>query len=263
MKKPFFVSVPHAGEILPPEAHWLEGLEELILMCDVDRFVDQLYQSAIHQLGLPHVFATYHRYVVDLNRLPGDVDQASLEGAEKELGQFTQGLHWSKTTRGQTLIREPLSKELHQKIMNRCYWPFHNQIKSFYSQFKEDGYEKVYHLDAHSMPSLGTSAHRDPGKERAEVVVSDVRGQSCEERFRDIVVQAYRSVGFEVALNWPYLGGAITRSYGLPSQGQHAIQVELNRKIYMNEETKQLDALKFKKVSSMITEALKMVYEEL
>ena len=261
--KPFFVSVPHAGEVLPPEADWLKGLEEPLVMCDVDRFVDELYQESVQHLDLPHVFAKYHRYVVDLNRVPSDIDKDSVEGAENKSGTFTRGLHWSKTTRGQVLMSQPISKELHQQIVEKYYWPFHHTVKAHYAQFKSQGYEKVYHLDAHSMPSEGTLAHRDPGEQRAEVVVSDVDGKSCEGRFRDIVVKAYKGVGFEVAINWPYKGGAVTRTYGDPSRGQHALQVELNRRIYMDEESKQLNVTNFKKVSSMITKAVKAIYEEL
>ena len=109
--KPFFISVPHSGEKVPGETPWLLELPETVLMCDVDRFVDRLYQPAIDAVGVPSIVAEWHRYVVDLNRLPGDVDQDSVEGSENPSGSYPTGLHWSVTTRGQKLIPKPMSMD--------------------------------------------------------------------------------------------------------------------------------------------------------
>src|SRR5665213_1324990 len=102
--KPFFISIPHSGERVPAERPWLHGLPEPILMCDVDRFVDKLYQPALDSLKLGYVKTQWHRYVVDLNRLPEDVDQESVIGSKNPAGKFTTGLHWIKTTRGQKIM---------------------------------------------------------------------------------------------------------------------------------------------------------------
>ena len=261
--KPFFISVPHSGEKIPNEVQWLSGLGEPIVMCDVDRFVDLLYKPAIEELSLIHVLARWHRYVADLNRLPGDIDKDSVVGSTNRSGSFTTGLHWSKTTRGQTLMTEPISHELHERIVNNYYWPFHDEVKSCYEKFKKQGHKKVYQLDAHSMPSVGTWAHRDPGEKRTQVVVSDVDGTSCEREYKDLIVHAYKGAGFEVTSNWPYKGGRVTQTYGDPDKGQHVIQVELNRGLYMDEETKRLDTVKSKKISLMISQALKLIYKSL
>jgi N-formylglutamate amidohydrolase len=98
----------------------------------------------------------------------------------------------------------------------------------------------VYHLDAHSMPSVGTKQHRDPGERRADIVVSDSLGKSCSKKYRDLVIAAYVTAGFKVGYNWPYVGGRLTEQYGRPDLGHHTIQVELNRDLYMDETTKQL-----------------------
>ena len=98
--KAFFISIPHSGERVPPEAVWLQGLPEGVLMCDVDRYVDRLYQPVVDGLKLGLVKTQWHRYVVDLNRLAEDVDADSVEGSTNASGKFTTGLHWVKTTRG-------------------------------------------------------------------------------------------------------------------------------------------------------------------
>jgi N-formylglutamate amidohydrolase len=82
--------------------------------------------------------------------------------------------------------------------------------------------------------------HRDPGERRADIVISDCYGKSCDSKYRDLVIASYVTAGFKVGYNWPYMGGRVTEVYGKPSEGQQAIQVELNRSLYMDEKTKEL-----------------------
>ena len=107
-----------------------------------------------------------------------------------------------------------MPESLHKELINKYYWPFHEKVKATYEAIKAQGFSKVYHIDAHSMPSLGTQFHRDPGETRAEIVISDLEGKSCEPEFKDLVVHSFKSAGFEVAYNWPYKGGRVTEIYG-------------------------------------------------
>jgi N-formylglutamate amidohydrolase len=261
--KAFFVSIPHSGEKIPNEAAWLQGLPEPILMCDVDRFVDRLYVPAIRKLGIPSVVTDWHRYVVDLNRLPGDIDADSVIGAPNPSGRFTQGLHWVKTTKGQQLMPKPITMALHEEFVQKYFEPFHLQVRGIYDDFRKIGLKKIYHIDAHSMPSVGTSAHKDPGQKRAEIVVSDQEGKSCEKEFKDLVIAAYTDAGFQVAYNWPYVGGRVTQTYGQPKLGQHTIQVELNRALYMDEENKKFKEKEAELVAKKIAVALTRIEKEL
>lgn len=259
---PFFISIPHSGEKVPAEASWLSGLEEPILMCDVDRFVDDLYRPGIEKLQIPSVVAEWHRYVVDLNRLPDDVDASSVTGHPNAAGKFTTGLLWVKTTTGIQLMPNPISATLHQSLVQKYFEPFHAQVRSQYESFKKLGHKTVYHLDAHSMPSRGTAAHRDPGADRPQIVVSDCDGTSCPTEFKDLVISAYERAGFQVAYNWPYKGGRVTQTYGKPEAGQWAIQVELNRSLYMDEKTKKKNA-SYDKTRTQIGRALEYLVQEL
>lgn len=261
--KPFFISVPHAGETVPPEASWLKGLPETVLMCDVDRYVDEIYGPAADKLGIPSVIAAVHRYVVDLNRVPEDIDQNSVEGSKNPVGTFTTGYHWSQTTTEAVLMREPISLELHRELTLKYFTPFHKKLTQMFADFKSRGHKRVYHLDAHSMPSKGTAAHRDPGSKRPEIVVSDCDGTSCDAEFKDLVIKAYESVGFQVAYNWPYKGGRITQTYGQPQSGQHTLQVEMNRSLYMDEITKQKKPDHFSDVTKRVMRALATILSEL
>lgn len=258
-----FLSVPHSGEKVPAETTWLHHLPEQLLMFDVDRYVDRLYRPAVETLDLPWVVAEWHRYVVDLNRLPDDVDAGSVLGAPHSVGQFNQGFHWVKTTGGFELMKSPISEALHRQLESKYFWPFHHQVESLYKKFREAGAKKIYHIDAHSMPSRGTSAHRDPGEERADIVVSDFHGKSCETWFRHLVVNSYQEAGFKVAVNWPYIGGRVTQTYGQPDRGQHAIQVELKRSLYMDENSKTLRDETEEEVQAKLTFAIQKIHSQL
>ena len=260
---PFFISIPHSGEKVPAEVSWLQGLDEPILMCDVDRYVDDLYAPAIAANGLPFVKTEWHRYVVDLNRLPDDVDADSVQDHKNPAGQFTTGLHWVKTTTGVRLMPKPISPELHKKLVQNYFEPFHIQVRELYAKFKSAGHQDVYHLDAHSMPSQGTAAHRDPGTKRPQIVVSDCDGVSCQSFYKDIVIESYKKAGFEVAYNWPYKGGRLTQTYGQPKQGQNAIQVEMNRALYMDEQSKKKNMSVYIETQKKVLEAVTNVQKEL
>lgn len=236
--KNIFATIPHSGEKIPTETPWLLPLSEPHLMRDVDRFVDRLYEPSLQKMGIPFVKTEWHRYAVDLNRVPDDVDASSVQGSIHPIGTHRRGFHWVVTTLAEPLISQPMSLETHQSLVKKIYDPFHRSVQDHYQKFDSLGYKEVYHLDLHSMPSLGTKEHRDPGELRADIVVSDCNGQSSKKEFVDAVILAYVRAGFKVGYNWPYFGGRVSEVYGKPAQGHHAVQVEINRALYMKEETK-------------------------
>lgn len=261
---PLIISCPHSGTKIPVEANWLGEIENAItLHRDLDLFVDLFYRPLAREAGLPFVFSPWTRYAVDLNRIPGDVDSNSVLNSPNPPGTFTSGLHWVETSIGEKLMKNPISRDLHDILVASYYTPFHQTLIANFEHFKLQGHKRVFHIDVHSMPSMGTHIHRDPGEKRAEIVISDQDGKSCDPKFKDLVVAAYESSGFEVKTNWPYKGGRITQTYGDPVRGRHSIQVEMNRSIYMNEETKELDQAKFAEISKKIKKAFKIINEQL
>lgn len=260
---PLIVSIPHSGEQIPPQATWLKDLPEEVLMCDVDRFVDVLYTPAMTQLAIPHITTQWHRYAADLNRLPDDVDAASVVGHPNPVGTYSRGFHWEITTYKHQLIKQPMSVKIHDELVDLVYKPFHAGVRALFEEQRKKGYQKVYHIDAHSMPSVGTSEHRDPGERRADIVVSDQIGKSCDPKFKDLVIAAYATAGFKVGYNWPYFGGRVTEQYGQPVLGQHTIQVEMNRSLYMNEVTKKLNTQTLSEVQQKVALALQYIKKNL
>lgn len=261
--KAFLISIPHSGERVPDETPWLHQLPEPVLMCDVDRFVDRLYEPVFRDLKIPHVVTEWHRCVVDLNRLPDDVDATSVEGHPNPAGKFWNGLIWVRTTRGHALLPKPISQELHRKLVADYFQPFHDRVLKIYADFRAQGAKRVYHLDAHSMPSKGTASHRDPGETRADIVVSDCEGTSCSPEYKDLVIEAYKKAGLGVAYNWPYRGGRVTQTYGKPQEGQDAIQVEISRALYMDEESKKFLPDKAKVLMQKLTAAVTQIHHQL
>ncbi len=239
-KLPLFISIPHSGEKVPDFCDWLKTLPEEILMCDIDRYVDRLYDPALAELKLPSIRTEWHRYAADMNRVPQDVDAGSVVGNANPVGTHRRGFHWQITTLKQPLIKNPMPLQMHEQLVKLIYEPFHQSIRNQYEFFRKQGHPKIYHIDAHSMPSVGTSEHNDPGQTRADIVVSDCRGKSSDSAFVDIVIAAYVRAGFKVNYNWPYFGGRVSEQYGQPAQGQNTVQVELSRALYMDEKTKKI-----------------------
>lgn len=259
---PFFISIPHSGEKLPPQTPWLSILPEEILMSDVDRYVDVIYKPSLLLLEIPFQLTEWHRYAVDLNRIPTDVDETSVIGALKKAGTHSDGYHWVMTKNEVRLMPAPIAQSTHDELTQLIYEPFHAGVRNHYDSFVKKGFRNVFHIDAHSMPSVGTRMHKDPGEKRADIVVSDCLGKSCDVGFKDLVIEAYKDAGFSIGYNWPYLGGRVTEQYGQPSIGRHAIQVELNRALYMDEKTKQLKA-EHAQVQAQIQQALSRIKSEL
>jgi len=245
--------------MLPDAATWLHGLPEPVLMRDVDRYVNELYHPLINGESLPAVIAECHRYVIDLNRKPDEFDAQAVEGAHFAIGTHPKGLHWSVTTLGEPLIKVPMSMKDHIDFVNMYYSPFHEQVQRLAELVKQQsGSKDIYHLDLHSMPSQGTAMHNDPGQKRADVVISDFHGKSARADFVDLVKSAYTKAGFNIAYNWPYFGGGITQMYGHPDKGHHTVQVELNRALYMNEDTKKQSS-SFSEVQLKLSAAIRAV----
>jgi N-formylglutamate amidohydrolase len=223
--------------------------------------VDELYAEACARLRIPLIAARWHRYVVDLNRVPSDIDGQSVLGAEGQIGkEFVSGFHWVRTTRDEVLMPSPMTMELHERFVESYWRPFHQDVLEQFAFRQKQGFDQVYHLDVHSMPSLGTAKHLDPGQKRPQIVVSDLHGRSCAQDFCGLVVEAYEAAGFEVRVNWPYQGGRITQTYGQPLLGHHTVQVEMSRAIYMDEESRKKRSPQFSEVKAQLFEALNYIH---
>lgn len=233
---PLVVSVPHAGTLIPEEERHRYALAPELLAADVDLFVDRLYAEA-PALGATLISTPVSRFVVDLNRFADDLCPSVVLGSSRNTaaGYYgNRGVIWGVSTRGESIYRLPLPREVHTERIAAYHEPYHRLLEAELQRAR-DAFGFAILLDAHSMPSVAKAAHPDAGERRADIVPGDVMGVSCAPALTQAVVGFWEERGRSVALNKPYRGGAITRRYGRPHDGIHAIQVEVNRGLYMDE----------------------------
>ena len=230
---PVVVSVPHAGTLVPEEDLPLLGISGTALLKDADLHVDQLAR-ALPRLGVPVVEALVSRYVLDVNRAPDDVDRDVCPELHRPARPSTRGLCWRTTTDGAAVLKRPMTLAELNSRRRRIHEPYHAELtRQLEARRERFGYAIL--IDLHSMPSLGRLLHTDPGARRADIVPGDVRGTSCGPALSRLVVDHFARGGFSVRANDPYMGGYITRHHGRPGRGIHAIQIEVNRDLYMDE----------------------------
>lgn len=252
---PLIVSVPHSGKEIPDEVQKsLVNSDPIFLTTDSDLFVDELYES-VPSHGGTLLVTPFCRYVIDLNRDANEWDSTFVEKAPTASNPKHLGLVAHKTMKGDKLLKAPLTQSELKKRIELYYAPFHNQLKKIIQDTK-DKFGFCIHIDAHSMPSRGVQGHADSGAKRADVCLGDLDGKSCDARFTKWIEEHFQKSGHSVNRNIPYRGGFITEHYGRPSESVHTIQIELNRKLYMNEKThEKLDAT-FQKLKNTIDEML-------
>jgi N-formylglutamate amidohydrolase len=198
---------------------------------DADLYVDELYSGA-PDVGATLLVAEYSRYVCDLNRSEHDVDPLAASGGTAQ--RAPHGLIWRDTTEGQRALYQPLSREELERRLVTFYRPYHQCLAELLAA-KRAKFGFVILLAGHSMPSRGRPGHSDTGRDRADVVPGS-RGRSTAAA---VVIETPERIaqprGWSVVHDDPYRGGFTTAFYGRPDRQQHALQVELSRRLYMNE----------------------------
>jgi N-formylglutamate deformylase len=233
--RPVLVEVPHASLIVPDAVKDELAAPEDALLRDADIYVDKLYEHA-PSLGATLLCAGVSRYVVDLNRAQDDVDSATVSDHPAPVGAQPRGVVWRATTDGRPVLRRPLSFKALRMRLARYYVPYHETLRQTLEALRERfGFGIL--LAAHSMPSRGRSLHVDAGTRRADVVPGTQGRTTADARVIDMVDAYFRAAGLSVRHDDPYKGGFATSHYGRPSTGLHAIQIELNRALYVDEDT--------------------------
>jgi len=247
--RPILVEVPHAGVAVPDEVRADLLLDGDGVRRDADLYVDRLYRNA-PALGATLVYTEVSRFVVDLNRAPDDVDAQSVAGLPSARADAPRGLIWRVATDGTRALAAPLTVEKWRARVERFHAPYHRALDEEVAKLRAR-FGSVLVLSGHSMPSVGKATHADPGKRRADVVPGDRRGASCSPSVTSASVDHFAAAGLSVAVNDPYQGGETTRRLGRPADGIHALQVELNRALYMDEATFAILDGKFEKLRSL------------
>lgn len=223
---PLLISMPHAGTFLPPEI--AGGLTDVALrLPDTDWHVPRLYDFA-DGLGASVIVATHSRYAIDLNRPP--------DGADLYPGQDTTALCPVDTFDRQPLYRngqQPDATEIRLRIER--YWePYHAALRSELSRLRQRHTEVVL-WDAHSIRSAVPRFF--PGR-LPDLNFGSADGTACDTTLAQLLLQiAQHHPRYTAVLDGRFKGGYITRHYGRPAEGVHAIQLELAQRVYMSEDT--------------------------
>ena len=202
-----------------------------------DAFVDQLFAAA-PDCGSPFLTAVAPRAYLDLNRAIDELDPALIEGVPRK-GQNPRiasglGVIPRVVARGQAIYRGKLSMIEAQERINGFWVPYHAALQNLLQQ-AHGQFGQAILLDCHSMPheaieTMGTRRDHLP-----DVVLGDRFGSSASGEVVDQIEAAFVGAGLKVCRNTPFAGAYITQAYGRPSRGQHAVQVEIDRALYMDE----------------------------
>lgn len=236
---PAVVGVPHAGRQYPRDFVEQSRLSAHALRRSEDAFVD-LLAAEVPGLGVPLLLAQFPRAYLDVNREPYELDPRMFEGrlpafVNTRSMRVAGGLGTIPRIvgDGQDIYARRLPAAEATNRIERFYKPYHAGLRGLLAQTRRHFGQCVL-IDLHSMPSSGLE--RDSGA-RPDIILGDRFGTSAHAAIVDEAEAALRQAGFSVSRNRPYAGGYITEHYGQPRSQVHALQIEINRSLYMNETT--------------------------
>jgi N-formylglutamate amidohydrolase len=234
---PLVVASPHSGSDYPAKFVAASRLDPLTLRRSEDAFVDEIFAAA-PRLGAPMLAARFPRAYLDVNREAWELDPAMFDdtlpdyvNARSSRVRMGLGTIARVVASGEEIYGGKLCFADAQERIEQLYRPYHATLTRLVDETAADfGFCLV--VDCHSMPS---GSQGSAGREAADIVLGDCHGAACAPRIVETARRYLKQRGFVVALNAPYAGGFTTGHYGRPRQGRHALQIEINRAIYMDE----------------------------
>jgi len=234
---PLVLASPHSGTEYSPEFLASSRLDPVALRRSEDTFVDELFGAA-PRLGVPLLSARFPRAYIDVNREAYELDPSMfVDALPKFVNAASPRVRMGLGTiarivaSGEEIYAKKLRFVEAQRRIRRLYQPYHQALRGLILETAAL-FGGCLLVDCHSMPSGAGS----PGDTRgADVVLGDCHGVSCAPQFIEAARYFLTKRGFAVAINVPYAGGFTTRHYGCPSVQRHALQVEVNRALYMDE----------------------------
>lgn len=239
---PLVFASPHSGCRYPAGFLAQSALDPQTLRRSEDTFVDELFAAApLH--GAPLLRALFPRAYLDPNREPYELDPAMFDAplpafANVDSPRVSAGLGTVArvVANGAEIYRRKLSFDEVERRIETLYRPYHAALAGLLDEtLVRFGHYLL--VDCHSMPSIGGPNDRDSGASRVDFVLGDCFGGSCAAVVTDTAETTLRCLGYRVVRNTPYAGGYTTRHYGAPAKGRHALQIEVNRRLYMDEKT--------------------------
>ncbi len=232
---------PHSGRDYPASFLARAQLDEREIRSSEDAFVDQLFDVAPNH-GAPFLTACAPRAYVDLNRAPEELDPALIDGVRRlsHNPRVASGLGVIPrvVSNGRAIYRGKISLEQAHGRITRHWRPYHDQLQTLLDESRNAFGEAIL-VDCHSMPHEALDNVGVAGGVRPDVVLGDRFGAAAAGHVVEQIEAAFASAGLRVARNMPFAGAYIAQQYGRPSRQQHAVQIEVDRALYMNERTLQ------------------------
>jgi N-formylglutamate deformylase len=244
---PLVLDSPHSGVDYPED--FGHACDPQALRQAEDTHVEKLYDFA-PALGVAWIEALFPRSYLDANRNTSEIDLTLLDGAwpgpvetrpealaKVRLGK---GLVWRMTDDGMAIYQRRLSVQEVRARIEHCWNPYHEAVgAAIAAAHARHGYS--IHLNCHSMPAVGSNYSTDfPGLVHPDFVIGDRDGTSAAPALSRKICGCLSSLGYSVGYNHPYKGVELVRRHGDPARHRHSVQVEINRKLYMNERTLEL-----------------------
>lgn len=240
---PVIFCSPHSGRQYPESFLKMTALGLNTLRYSEDAYVDHLFAS-VSELGAPFLVAHFPRVYVDPNREPFELDPAMFSDALPAFANTKSvrvagglGTIAKIVSDGRPIYNSKLRFADAQTRIQRLYLPYHRQLAELIRTTRERfGFAIL--VDCHSMPSSGGPyiSYEDTVS-RADIILGDRFGTSCATVISRAMDRCFSAANYRVTRNNPYAGGYVTNHYGRPSKCVHALQIEVNRKLYMDEHT--------------------------
>ncbi|MFT4961546.1 MAG: N-formylglutamate amidohydrolase [Paracoccaceae bacterium] len=228
---------PHACATYPTTFVQQSILDEHTIRSSEDAFVNDLFAAA-PDFGAPLLMAGAPRAFVDMNRSQEELDPALIEGAKGHAHnpRVASGLGVIPrvVSNGRAIYRGKISMTEAQHRIETYWRPYHTALQGLLDEAKSEFGHAIL-IDCHSMPHEAMDGIARIGSSRPEIVLGDRFGAAASAEIVDRVESAFASAGLTVTRNAPFAGAYVTQAYGRPSRRQHAIQVEIDRAIYMDE----------------------------
>lgn len=235
----YVFSSPHSGRDYTADFLLQSQLDPHAIRSSEDAFVDQLF-GGVPALGAALIAARAPRAFVDLNRAADELDPAVVDGAPRAPmnPRISAGLGVIPrvVANGRAIYRGKIPLAAAEQRIAGIWKPYHDKLGALLADARAR-HGRAALIDCHSMPHDAIDSFAQSGRPRPEIVLGDRFGAACAPALMERLEEAFRAEGLRVARNAPFAGAYIVQAYGRPLQGVDAVQVEIDRALYMNEAT--------------------------